>query len=109
MVNRLYRVLKEISLLRLLKIADILDKSNRVIIGARANSVLLIKLIIEDKELLILGIKNPALISIGSILIRNLRDNISNISLISYIIDSKDILIISERGYWIGERFAGVL
>lgn len=94
-VDGLCGVLEETGLLGVLEIADVPDESNGVTVGARASSVSLVELIVEDKELLVLSVENPALVSVGSTLVRDLGDDVGDVGLVSHIVDGKGILVVS--------------
>lgn len=94
-VDGLCGVLEETGLLGLLEITDVPDESNGVTVGARASTVSLVELIVEDKELLVLGVKNPALVSVRSTLVRNLGDDVGDVGLVSHIVDGEGILVVS--------------
>jgi hypothetical protein len=94
-IDGLGGVLENTGLLRVLKITDVPDESNGVTVRARALTITLIEFVVQDEEFLVLSVENPALMSVRSTLVRDLGDDVGDISLVSDIVDSQSIFVIS--------------
>lgn len=62
-------VLVVASLLGVLEVTDVPDEGGGVAVGTRAAAVNLVVLVVQDEELLVLGVEHPALVGVGGTLI----------------------------------------
>ena len=94
-IDRLGGVLEVACLLGLFEIADVPDKGNGITIAAWASAVALVEFVVQDEELLVLGVKNPALVGVCSTLVGDTGDDVGDVSLVGHIVDCESILVIA--------------
>lgn len=100
-INTLGARFVETSLLRLLEVGNIPNVSDGVSRLPGANSVILIVLIVKEQILLILGIKDPALMGVSSTCIGSDGEDL-RLLLVGDVVDSQCVFIVAVANFTAG-------
>jgi hypothetical protein len=73
-------------LLGVLEVTNIPDEGGGVAVGSGATAVVLVVLVVQDEELLVLGVENPALVGVGGTLVAGDGDELG-VLLVSDVVD----------------------
>lgn len=76
MVDGLAGSLVVASLLGVLEVTNVPDEGGGVTVGTGATTVVLIVLVVENQELLVLSVEDPALVGVGSTLVSSNGDEL---------------------------------
>ena len=93
-VNDLAGSLVVTSLLGRLEITDIPDEGRSMTVGSGTATVVLIVLVVEDEELLVLGVEDPALVGVGGTLVAGDGDELW-VLLVGNVVDGEGVLVVA--------------
>lgn len=81
--------------LGVLQVTNVPDVGDRVPRSGRANTPLLVELVVKNEELLVLRVQDPALVSVGSAFIADARYDVCDIGLVRDIVNGQGVLIVA--------------
>jgi hypothetical protein len=82
------------SLLGVLEVTDVPDEGGGVAVGTGAAAVVLVVLVVEDEELLVLGVEDPALVGVGGALVAGDGDELG-VLLVGDVVDGEGVLVVA--------------
>ncbi|KAI9155668.1 aldehyde dehydrogenase [Paramyrothecium foliicola] len=70
-------------------------QGNGVALGGGAVATLLVELVVEDQELLVVDVEDPALVGVGGTLVGDTGDDVGDVGLVGHVVDGEGVLVIA--------------